>query len=68
MNAINQTAAQIRDALDTMEAPHWCRNCLEYYDANSRECDLCGSDETEDTDDLLYHLDIAEEQETRGAA
>lgn len=67
MNDIRKTSGEIREALATMETPHFCNDCRDFYDSGSCECTHCGSLDTEDPSDLLYHLEVAQSHERKAA-
>lgn len=67
MNDIKKSSEQILEAIQIYgEDANYCRNCESFFDgvwSGHTICDVCGSDETENGEDLEYHLDVALEQE-----
>ena len=66
MNATGRHAAEIREAIETMDTPSYCPDCGEFRDATGQTCPECGGDSMLPYRDTPYYLECAEEAEANG--
>lgn len=65
-NATGRPAAEIRQAIATMDTPSYCPDCSEFRDATGQTCPECGGDSMLSYRDTPYYLECAEESEANG--
>lgn len=62
-NATGRPAAEIGEAMRTMDTPSYCPDCSEFYDTAGQTCPECGGDSVISYRDMPYYLECAEEDE-----